>query len=134
VAQPDRPEEGRRPGVARVDRHPGRLQGEDDVLDGAHPRQEVEALEDEAEGQQAQAGALGVGEGVHRGPVQEHLPRRGPVEEADELQQGALAGARGADDGDELPVVDAQADVAQGDDLVLPVEVGPPDVAQLEHG
>src|SRR5262249_28266272 len=75
----------------------------------------------------------GIGEGLQGQPVEAHLTRRGPVEQAQDLQEGALAGAGGADDGQELPVPDAQADVSQGDHLGVPAAVGAPDELQLEH-
>ena len=85
-------------GAARAKRSPAgtprRLHGQGHVLDGAQPRQEVEALEDEADRLQAQAGpgvVVQVGQVV---AVQAHRPLGGPVEQPEDLQQGALAGAR----------------------------------------
>ena len=42
------------------------------------------------------------------------MPPVGPVERAEDVQQRALAGARGAHDRDELAVGDADVDAAQG--------------------
>lgn len=46
---------------------------------------------------------------------------------ADDLQQGALAGAVGSDEPDRGPRLDVHADVAEGPEVLL-VEVGPPEV------
>jgi hypothetical protein len=43
-----------------------------------------------------------------------HAPGSRPVEAGDRLQQGALAGAVGTDDGDDLTVVDPECDAVDG--------------------
>ncbi len=47
-------------------------------------------------------------------PLIDDLPGGGLVEAADQLQQGRLARAGGADQGGEFAVLDGQADAAQG--------------------
>jgi len=104
--------EGARAGVGGA----GALQhGHQRVLQHGALRQEVVELEDEADGAVAQ-GREGAGRQARRvRAVKEHLPGVGPVEGAHELEQRALAAARGAGDGRGLPG-------AQGE--VHPVEHG----------
>src|SRR5579875_57785 len=71
------------------------LQAQLDVVQHGAPRQERELLEDQR--------AVGAGRGD------------GPAVE--EQQQGALAAAAGADDGDELALRDGQADGVEGEEL-----------------
>ena len=63
-------------------------------------------LVDEAEGAVAQAAARGVGQLAHGLAGHEHLARRGHIQPAQQVQQGALAGAGGADDGHGLAARD----------------------------
>src|SRR5262249_18758269 len=52
------------------------------------------------------------------------LPPRGHEDPAQVLEQRALAGAVVADDAERLPFVDAEADVAQGPELLAPERAG----------
>src|SRR5206468_6702092 len=69
-----------------------------DVLDGAGAREQVEALENEAEGAVADGGELGAGEPGDLVPVEQVPTARGAVEAADDVHEGALARAGGAHD------------------------------------
>ena len=58
---------------------------------------------------------------------------RGPVEAADQVQQGRFAGARGADDGDHLALRYVQRNVIESSNDPLPVEAfGYP--GKIDHG
>src|SRR4029453_11413750 len=54
------------------------------------------------------------GEPVHPLAGQRHRPGGGPLKAADGLQQGALAGAVGPDDGEDLALVDPERDAVNG--------------------
>src|SRR6185437_12261521 len=86
-----------------------------DVVQDGYARGQVELLEHEADPLGAQRRQPPVGEPGHVVPVDAYRPRRRPVERAHEVQQGRLSRARRADDADQFAVVDAQVDVAQGD-------------------
>src|SRR3569623_3054736 len=76
-----------------------------DVLHRGRARQQLEALEHEAELAIAHVRALGIGESLHvlaREPV---LPARRRVETAEDVEQRRLARAAGADDRDHLALV-----------------------------
>ena len=54
--------------------------------------------------------------------IEQHLAGRGPVEGADDVEQGAFAGAGGADDGDGFAPRDIERGGAQHLELVGPGE------------
>jgi hypothetical protein len=99
--------------------------GKHHVLERRQRRQQVEELEDEAHALAAQPGQLVVREAVVALPVQRDAAAGRGLERADDVQQGALAGARGAHDRDELPALDAEVDAVQGAHLgrALPVDL-----------
>ena len=79
-------------------------------LDVAHDRrlgQQVVLLEDEADLLVADRRQLGARQLVHLPPVEGVAARRRQVEAAEDRHQRALAGPRGADQGDELALLDA---------------------------
>src|SRR5579872_5160394 len=84
-----------------------------DVLERVQRRDQVERLEDEAEGAQAQLGEVAVSERAEVAALEEHRAARRAVERAEELQQRRLAGARRPDDRDDLRVVDRQVDACE---------------------
>ena len=88
---------GRRSGVLAGD---GERQA--DVLDDVEQRDQVERLEDEPGALAAEARRLVVGEAADVLALEEHLAGRGPVQAAQELEQGALARAGRAHQGHEL--------------------------------
>jgi len=73
-----------------------------DVLARAGARQQVEALEDEADAHVAQHRALIGGEPAHVPSVEPVLAARRAVEAAQDVEQRRFPGARGAHDGDQL--------------------------------
>ena len=109
-------------------------EGEGDVLLGGDPLQEVELLEDEADGLRAEAGERVVGEVLRVVPRDAEDAGAGPVEEAEDLEEGRFPRARGPDDRDELALPDPQGDALQGGDDGLPHEVGLADVFEDDHG
>jgi hypothetical protein len=87
-----------------------------DVLEHREHRDQVEALEDEADGVQAQVGEHPLGEraGVLAGDLDDAGSRG--VDAADEVEQGGLAAAGGARHREELALADLQVDAAEGRD------------------
>ena len=71
-----------------------------DVLQDRALRQEVVRLEDEADLPVPHRGELLIVQGAQILPVESDRPAGGPVERADDVQQGALARTGGADDGE----------------------------------
>ena len=95
-------------------RHLGLGHRQLDVLAGRECRHEIEALEDEPHVPQAKEGRLLVGHRAHVAAAHGHHPTARPVDDADEVEQRALAAPRRADDGDVLPVDDVERDPAHG--------------------
>ncbi len=123
VAEAEQPQRPARPLDARLAaRRPGRrvIKGQADVLDRAGARQQIEALEDEAEALAADAGELRLLEPGDVDAVEEVAPAGRPVEAAEDRHQRRLARSRGAHDGDELAALDRQADAPQRLHLVSP--------------
>ena len=75
---------------------------------------EVVALEHEADGVVAVGVPVAVGVLFGGDAVDDEVAAVVPVQTADDVQQGGLAGAAGAKDGDELAVAEAQADLVKG--------------------
>ena len=110
--------------------HPGDLHGEADVLQAGALHEQVELLEDHADGPPGPA-QLGGGQlaQVHgapvlrlQKPVHEHLALGGPLQQVDAPHQSGLARAGHAHNAEDVPVPDGQADVVQG--LKIPVGGG----------
>ena len=94
---------------------------------------EVVALEHEADGVVAVGVPVAVGV-LFGGDAVDEVAAVVPVQTTDDVQQGGLAGAAGAKDGDELAVAEVQADLVKGcldqvAGLVLLV-----DLFELKHG
>ena len=104
------------------------------VLHGVEHRQQVVLLEDEADHLPPHAGELVGGEGGHVHPVEDHPPGVGGVQQAQQVEQGGLARAGGPHDGEELTLVDVQAQVVDGPDLLAADAVYPGDALGLYHG
>ncbi len=107
---------------------------EGDVVDGGGAAQEVELLEDEADGFGADVGELVV---VEPGDVfVEELEGAGVglVEEAEEVEEGRFAGAGLAHDGDEFTGFNVQGDATQGLDDHVAHGIAFGDVAKFDHG
>ena len=84
-----------------------------DVLDGRELRQQLVELEDEAHVAVAEVGELLLRERGGVDAVDTYRTAVGTVEGADNLQQGGLAGAAGADDADDLAAVDVEVNAFQ---------------------
>ena len=85
----------------------------EDVFEGGEFGQQVVELEDEAEGLVAQLVAAARRQVVDALAVEMDLALVGPVEDAEQVQQRALAGAGGADDAQELARMHLQVEAAQ---------------------
>ena len=83
------------------------------VLQGREFRQEVVELVDEAHLLAPQAGALGIPHRGRRTAADIDLAAVGALQQAGEVQQGALAGPRGRHQGDELARPDREIRLAQ---------------------
>src|SRR5436190_1890166 len=95
----------RRPGVVE--------QQQLDVVERRRPRQQVEALEHEADLLVPDDGELVLGQLRHVLAVEEVLPAGRPIEAADDVHEGRLAGARRSGHGDELAATHIQRGAAQ---------------------
>src|SRR5260370_18894807 len=97
---------GGNPGSCRV-AHPTELERQLDVARGGEPGQKGSLLEDERQVT------------VDVGPAARWL-----LESGEEVEQRALAGARGADHANELASLDLEAHTLQGDQETIAVLVG----------
>ena len=113
VAEADRGQRGRGPLPSLRPAHAAVDQRQPDVVQGAGAAEQLERLEDEADGAVAQLGQLGVGEGRDVAAADPQQPVGRPVQAAEQVHQRRLAGAGRADDRDVLAGVDAQAHPAQ---------------------
>ena len=93
------------------------------VLEGGQLGQQVIKLEDESERAVAMLVALAIGEIVDPFAVEQYFTRVGCVEQAEQVEQRALARAAGSHDGDHLSALDVEVDPAENRDLVLPFPV-----------
>jgi hypothetical protein len=91
-------------------------QRELDVLEDVEHRDQVEALEDEAEGLEAQLRERFLAQPAGVVAIDAHRAGGGDVDAADEVQQRRLAAARGAGERDELAPADDEVDAPQGAD------------------
>ncbi len=108
-------------------------QGRLDVVGDAEVLDQVEVLEDEADGvvaQPRQAGFRNLGHLFAAEPV---AARARPIEQAQDVEQGGLAASRRPGDGDEFAGGDFQRNALQGLRLDLAVAIGPDHVFELEH-
>src|SRR5699024_7866745 len=87
-----------------------------DVLCCRDRREEVELLEHEADRGGPDRRALRVGKSAQVLPLDQHRTRARVVESAEDRQQGALAGAGGAEDRELLPCVDPHVGGVQSSD------------------
>jgi hypothetical protein len=87
--------------------------GEFEIALGRERREEVEALEDEADLAAADVCAAGVGGGRQVFVVDHDAPGRRRQEPAEEVQHGGLAAARRPHDGEKLALLDLQRHAAQ---------------------
>jgi hypothetical protein len=62
-------------------------------------------------------------QGCHLNTVDQHLPRLGPFQHIDAAHQSAFACAAEADDAEDLPRLDLEADIIQGPEFPLAIAV-----------
>ena len=113
-------------------RDTGDLHGEADILQAGPLHEQVELLENHADGTAglAQPG----GRELHQVlPVNQDLSPGGPLQQVDAAHQSGFACAAHADDAKDIPVPDGQVDIRQG--LKVPVRRGKDlgDVFQFNH-
>ena len=84
-----------------------------DVLEGREVADEVELLEHEADGAAAHLGEFVGGQVGNVVPVKHDGACGGGVHGADDVHEGRLTGARGANDGDPLAARDLEGDVVE---------------------
>lgn len=124
ILQPDLRQQPVRPGLdllvrkATVDEH-----GHHDVLPCGEGRDQEMVLEHEADGVAAQMRDLGIAERGGILPLDQEPARGRPVEQADDVEQGALARAGRADQREELAVIELEVDVVQHLGLVRLTDV-----------
>jgi hypothetical protein len=117
VCRPDAPPLG-----GAVDRH--RVHGQPDVVLDREPGEQRVVLEDHA--------ALGAGS-VDRSPVDEHRALVGRNQAGDDRHERRLAGARRADDGEELALLDREVDAHEHGLRTAGARVALRDAAELEQ-
>ncbi|CAE7229328.1 bsn, partial [Symbiodinium necroappetens] len=98
-------------------------QGELDVLVGSEDGDEVVELEDVADVFGAPVRELGAGEPGDVLALDDERARGGRVDAGDEVEEGGLAGAGGAHEGEEVAALDAQVEAVEGADGVLALGV-----------
>jgi hypothetical protein len=86
--------------------------------------EEIESLEDEADFGATHFGAFGVGEFREVDAVDQDRAGGGASETAEDVEEGGLARAGGAYDGDELAGRDREADLAEGGDFEFAGAIG----------
>src|SRR5690606_12586319 len=104
------------------------------VVELVEVRDQVEALEDEADLAVAQLRARVVGQSAHVLAVEQVLAAGEGLQQAGDVEEGGLARARGAGDRDELAVAHVQVERPQGVGLDEFGAVDLADLAPLEHG
>ncbi|OIQ77913.1 hypothetical protein GALL_403830 [mine drainage metagenome] len=93
-----------------VDRAPGDVERQGDVLGRRQGRDEVERLEDEAEPRAAQPGELALVHPTDVLAVDDDAPRRRGVETGHAVHEGGLARSGGSHDRRELPAREVDVD------------------------
>ncbi len=114
--RPSSSQRSARPFDARLAAHRSRrrvIEGKADIIDRAGPREEIEALEDEAEARAADAGEFRLLEPRDVDAVEEVPPAGRTIEAAQDRHQRRLARSRRAHDGDEFAALDRQADALE---------------------
>ncbi|CAM5347687.1 hypothetical protein STANM309S_02002 [Streptomyces tanashiensis] len=104
------------------------------VLLGGERGDEVEALEDEADGLAAHGRQPALGERGQVGAVEQDAARGGAVEAAEHLEEGGLAAARGALDDETVPLGEGEVDPGERVDSLLSAPVLLGDADEFVHG
>ncbi len=112
----------------------GRVGRQDDVLDGGEAANQVELLEDEAEGLAANLGEETFRQAGNVRALEPHAPFGRAGEAAEDGQQCGLARARRAAQGRDLPFGNRQVDAIERPVfVVLALIEGLADLAEFEH-
>jgi hypothetical protein len=109
------------------------LEGEGDVLEGAAIGEQLEVLEDDAD-VAAQVGDRGAAQARDVAAEEQDPPLVGPLGGEDQLEQGALAGARRAGEEDEGALLDGERDVVEGHDFLAPRAEALAHLLEDDHG
>ena len=99
--------------LALCTRDAGNGQGQLHVGQNGLMRDQVVALEHKADGVVAVGVPIAVGVLFGGNPVDDKVTAVVPIQPADDVQQGGLTGAGGAQDGDKFAVAQVQADIIQ---------------------
>src|SRR3569623_1048107 len=105
-----------------------------DVLRRSQARHQVERLEHETDLLAAYARPLGLGQVGDVGPVQFVASAVGAVEQADDVQQGGFARARGAHDGYVFARCDVEADAIERAHFLVAHAEHAGDRVEVDHG
>ena len=108
-------------------------QGHLHVVESARAGYQVEGLEDEPDLAVADRGQLVVVQRRDVDSVEDVAPAAGNVKAADQVHERGLARSRGAHDGDELALLDPQADAFEGGHFERPHLVDLGDVLEDDH-
>ena len=109
-------------------------EGEFDILANGHGGEEVEELEDDAEGVAAVVREFAFAGGVEREAVHADLAGGGCVEAAEDVEEGAFAAAAGAGDGGEVAGCEIEGDAVEGADFSGAGGIDSRDLAEFDHG
>ncbi len=101
-------------GSVRAGKPPGDIDAEFDVLAGSEPGEEVEALEDEANGGPAEGKEVAPAGGGDVPPADDYGACGGGIEGADDVEERGLAAARGTKHDDELAFRHGERDIGEG--------------------
>src|SRR6185437_10137223 len=105
-----------------------------DIFQGAGARQQIEALEDEAQLAATDGRQLGLGQRADIGAVEQVAAGGWPVQAAQDGHQRGLARSRRADNGDELAALYFQVHAAQRQNVDIPGAVGARDIVYGDEG
>lgn len=117
--------------------HPGGVaaqeEGEFHVFRHGHGGQKVEKLKHDAEVVAAVAGEFGIHRIVKGEVADPDAAGVRLIQAAEEIEQGALAAAARAGDGDKFPIGDLEVDFPQGGDGVATAAVNSCDLLEADH-
>ena len=111
----------------------GVVQRHQDVVQGRRSRQQVEALEDEAQFRRPHQGPLVGREAAHLLAVEPELARTWPVEAAQDVHERRLAGARGPHQGHHFAAGNGQGNALEHGHVHFAKVVGLGDVFQADE-
>ena len=109
------------------------LQRQQQVLGYGQGRDQVERLEEEADVAAPEPGPGGLVERVQSDSVDADRAAVGPVEPAEQVEQGRLAGAAAPEQHDQLAAGDVEADVVEHEVAAVALGVGLADAAKLDE-